>query len=242
MTESQNQWIISPVYTRNPSGGWWCLVSSTSICQISSRYLKRTVRVSKTITRNRVNYYVQTPTCLITWYIAETWLLPGHGQQQPHGNVSHQIYVFPNVEVQFLRELYGKARQRTAQVLITGPLYKPLRITKLSGGWNSSSHVTPETISPSTSSSPATVKRKQKQPGRVNINSKKSRTKEIHLRMRAIVLSYALMKLRMPAWGIIHCVCAHIWHHQFLGREMGCLPLLWVLGQGETQKLGAWCA
>lgn len=39
-------------------------------------------------------------------------------------------------------------KQENFQVLITGPLYSPLRITKLSGGWNSSNQVTSETVTP----------------------------------------------------------------------------------------------
>lgn len=45
-------------------------------------------------------------------------------------------------------------RKKNCHVLITGPLYIPLRITKLSGGWNSSNQVMLEYVVPSSSSSP----------------------------------------------------------------------------------------
>lgn len=51
---------------------------------------------------------------------------------------------------------------RTPQILIIGPLYTPLRTTKLSGGWNSSNHATSEASIPVDSTMSIIICRSQK--------------------------------------------------------------------------------
>lgn len=54
----------------------------------------------------------------------------------------------------------GVVTTENCQVLITGPLYTPLRTTKFSGGWNSSNQASSETLMPLDWAMPSTTSTK----------------------------------------------------------------------------------